>query len=530
VEYHRYRPFTNPIDWETGVEDTLRAGIDTVAILLPPEQVRGQTLMRLRAHGVRRVLLPGERGWSASSPLWLALGRKLWSLVSPLVRFLGRTGPAPLSEQQCRDILDRVPPRSRHPRPLPDGPLRIAHLISSLNSGGAERQVCYAASQQQRQGHHVRVLTRLPLEGENAHYLRLLRPDAQGLPVRCLGGRWDARFPDVWRASGLHTDLLRGLPAELATPVVDLIAELLLDPVDVLHCYLDECNVFGGIAGWLTGTPGIILSFRNGNPSHFPEVIRPWMYPWYRALLDRPGISLSANASLGARDYEQWLGLPAGHIPVVRNAFVPPVLPGPEEVSRWREEHGIAPSAPLVAGVFRLHPEKRPLYFLECVARVRERVPALRVVLAGIGSLEPAVRRRIRELGLEQVVTLLGQRKDVPLILSASDVFLLVSDWEGTPNTVLEAQYCGCVPVATAGGGTGEAMVPGETGILVGLEELARTVQSVVELLGDPGRRRNMAAAGRAFVTRAYAPEALAEGNLRLYQETLRLPALSGAA
>jgi glycosyltransferase involved in cell wall biosynthesis len=182
---------------------------------------------------------------------------------------------------------------------------------------------------------------------------------------------------------------------------------------------------------------------------------------------------------------------------------------------------GIPLHAPVVAGVFRLQPEKRPLAFVECVSRLRDLVPGLRVVLAGVGELEPAVRRRIAELGLERVVILLGQRADVPLLLAASDVLLLVSDWEGTPNILLEAQHCGCVPVATDAGGSREAMLPGETGMIVDLNDLDGAVQAVADLLHDQVRRKRMVAAGPSFVAAHFAPAALHEANSRLYREAL---------
>jgi glycosyltransferase involved in cell wall biosynthesis len=274
--------------------------------------------------------------------------------------------------------------------------------------------------------------------------------------------------------------------------------------------------------------PGIVLSFRNGNPSYFPGLCRPWMRPWYDALLGRPGIVLSANSAAGARDYERWLGLPAGSVPVVRNAFVPPAVslpvltqPGSPAVARWRQELGIGPSAPVVAGVFRLHPEKRPLFFLECVDRLRRRVPGLRVVLAGTGSLETAVRQRIADLDLGGVVQLLGQRRDVPCLLAGSDVLLLVSEWEGTPNVVLEAQHFGCVPVVTQAGGAGETLDPGRTGELVGRDDLDGAVEAVARLLADPQRRAALASAGRDFVAARFSPEALYQGNRELYRTAL---------
>jgi glycosyltransferase involved in cell wall biosynthesis len=155
------------------------------------------------------------------------------------------------------------------------------------------------------------------------------------------------------------------------------------------------------------------------------------------------------------------------------------------------------------------------------MARLRRRVPGLRVLMAGVGPLEAEVRAKVAEHGLHDVVMLLGQRPDVPRLLAASDVLLLVSDWEGTPNILLEAQHWGCVPVATDAGGSGESLDPGRSGILVGLDDMAGTVAAAELVLRDAALRRRMAGAGRAFVAERFAPRALHEGNLRLYREAL---------
>ena len=308
------------------------------------------------------------------------------------------------------------------------------------------------------------------------------------------------------------------LPPELRAIVADLVGELLAEPADVLHCYIDDCNVAGAIAEALTGTPKIVLSLRNGNPTHFPGLFRPWMRPCYLAVVNRPGIRLSANSAAGARDYERWLGLLPDRVPVIRNAFVPSPRPSDEVIAHWRKEQAIPDDSPVVAGVFRLEPEKRPHYFLECVALLRQLVPNVRVVLAGVGSLERSVRARITALNLDGTVTLLGQRSDIPALLGASDVLLLVSDWEGTPNALLEAQHAGCVPVATDAGGSGEALDNGRTGLLVGLHDREGTACAVAALLTNPARRREFAEAGPAFVAECFAPTVLHEANERLYR------------
>jgi glycosyltransferase involved in cell wall biosynthesis len=532
IAYFRYRASTNPIIWDDGVDEVIRSGADTVVFLIPPDEVRGRTLLRLRGLGVRRVLVAGRDGrLRVHSPWLLALRRKLEGLYAQAARRFAAQAPDAMTEEQCRAFLDRVPPALPAPS---GGRLRIAHHVTSLNSGGAERQACYAAIGQQRAGLDVRLLTRFAATGDEGHYRFLLEP--HGVRTRAIGSRWHPAFAEAWRERGLDADLPRLLPPELRRVVADLVGELLTDAVDVLHCYVDDCNVAGLIAAALAGVPAVVLSFRNANPSNFPGLFRPWMRPWYRAALGRPGLVLSSNSEFGARDYERWLGLAEGSVPVVRNAFEPPpaCLRSPafpsaapsgrgarSEALEWRRSLGLAPDTPVVAGIFRLQEEKRPLWFLECVERLRQRVPGLRVVMAGVGELEPAVRARLAERGLEDTVLMLGQRRDTPTILGGSDVLLLTSTFEGTPNVLLEAQHCGCVPVVTEAGGSREALRHGETGIVVGHDDMEGAVAAVADLLADPTRRLRMAAAGPAFVAEHYSPRALLEGNLRLYRLAL---------
>jgi glycosyltransferase involved in cell wall biosynthesis len=517
VRYGVYRTATNPLVWDEAIEQEFRGSVRTVAFLVPTEEIRGRTLLDLHKRGVRRVVYVDRGRVRCVPPSVLAAWRELQSIAGRARRLVVSTRMGPPSVAKCRAILATAGAR-RIPAD-PSQPLRIGHFVCSLNSGGAERQVCYAAILQKQAGHDVRILSRLSLVGEDGHFKPMLAP--HNIPARRIGSVWSAEFEKAWMRQGLHRRVFRALPRDLAVQVADLVGELLTDPVDILHCYVDDCNIPGAIAAALTGTSGVILSFRNGNPTHFPGLCRPWMLPWYQALLGRPGIVLSSNSEQAARDYEAWLGLPARSVPVVRNAFIPQQRPTLEPTRAWRRRLGIAEDAPLLAGVFRLTPEKRPLYFLECVRRIRQNVPGLRVVLAGVGCLEGAVRKTIVRHGLDDCLLYLGQVPNVPLLLAASDVMLLTSDWEGTPNVVLEAQHFGCVPVVTDAGGSREAFLAGESGILVGLNDLDEACRAVITLLSDPKRRVAMAACGQAFVSRAFSSAALVEGNARLHASAL---------
>lgn len=517
ILYRCFRTATNPIEWDASLDKLLGKAIDTVAFFLPDEEVHGRTLLRLYRRGVRRVLLLAGEHPRLVHPLVQAACCKLAALGQRLRVRLGRAPAGTMTVDECRAVLAHTP--QRRPPPRTDSPLRIVHFVNSLNSGGAERQACYAARAQQHAGHHVRLLLRQAAVGADGHYRYLLRP--HGPSARRIGATWQTAFLEQWRRRGLSPEPFLLLPPELRRMVIDLAGDLLARPADVLHAYVDDCNTVGVLAACLAGTPAVVLSLRNGHPGHFPGLLRPWMRACYAAVLGRPGVRFVSNSAAGARDYEQWLGLPSGSIPVIRNAFYPLAEPEPLDVLRWRRQQGIAPEVPVLAGVFRLMPEKRPLFFLECVDRLRREVPSLQVLLAGVGCLEAQVRAAIDRRQLAGTVRLLGQRRDVRMILAASDLLLLTSDWEGTPNILLEAQHLGCVPVATDAGGSRETMLPGETGLLVGLDDVDGAVRACRELLAAPQRRKVMAVAGRRWVATQFNPAAMHRAYLTLYRQAL---------
>src|SRR5262249_32843834 len=180
--------------------------------------------------------------------------------------------------------------------------------------------------------------------------------------------------------------------------------------------------------------------------------------------------------------------------------------PTAEARRRARASFGLRASDRVVCGVFRLAAEKQPLLFLDVIREACSRVcmPNLKVLLAGTGDLEQQVADAVEAEGLKGCVHLLGRRTDVGNILLASDVSLLTSTLEGCPNIALESQYLGVPIVATAGGGTADAVAHGVTGFLAGVDDTAALADYLVDVLRDDALRADLAAAGPGFVGRQF--------------------------
>jgi glycosyltransferase involved in cell wall biosynthesis len=302
---------------------------------------------------------------------------------------------------------------------------------------------------------------------------------------------------------------------------LDLAGELLLRPVDVLHCWIDEANIVGLVAARLAGVRAVVLHALGVSPRHWPAGWQPWLRAFYHAGVQRDDTALVCLSEAGVGDYAEWIGVEPSGLHCVRIAFQPPPRPTPEAVAAFRRRHGFEGSTPVVVGVFRFDPEKRPLFFLQVIAMLRARCPEVRVLLAGGGRLGDVVQAEIERLGLRETIRLLGQPDDVLTPMAAGDVFLMTSEVEGTPNVSLEAQHLGCVPVLTDVGGCRETMEPGVTGLVFPKDDVDGLARGVAELLRDPARRRAMAAAGPAFVASRFGPGRMVEAVNGLYDELL---------
>lgn len=130
---------------------------------------------------------------------------------------------------------------------------------------------------------------------------------------------------------------------------------------------------------------------------------------------------------------------------------------GREEI---RKEFGIEDDCLLVGHVGRFMTQKNHRYLLKVFARIQKINPKAKLLLVGNGELEEMLHQQVKQMGLEEYVIFAGVRSDVPKLLSAMDVFVFPSLYEGMPNTVIEAQATG-LPCVISDTITREADVTG---------------------------------------------------------------------
>lgn len=148
--------------------------------------------------------------------------------------------------------------------------------------------------------------------------------------------------------------------------------------------------------------------------------------------------------------------------------------------------------------------------------------------LIGEGPLMPETRELAIKLGMASRIRFLGERLDVPRLLSAAQIYLLISNWEGFPRSILEAMRAGLPVIASDVGGCREAVVEGKTGYLVPRGSVEVLAGRLKTLLTSAELRVQMGKAGRERFERHFIFESMAQRTLQVYESVLRESILKG--
>ena len=134
---------------------------------------------------------------------------------------------------------------------------------------------------------------------------------------------------------------------------------------------------------------------------------------------------------------------------VVYNGTDPAAFDREVDAQGVREEFGWSADSRIVVNVGRFSAQKNHAAIVDTMRLVHDSHPDVRLLLVGGGTLRDEIERRIRRLGLSDFCAIIGNRRDVPRLLGASDVFFFPSAWEGLPGAPIEAVAAG-LPVVTS--------------------------------------------------------------------------------
>jgi glycosyltransferase involved in cell wall biosynthesis len=247
----------------------------------------------------------------------------------------------------------------------------------------------------------------------------------------------------------------------------------------------------------------------------------PMKQAFYRGLEQLAGRWTDCLVAVGAGQGE--LAVRQGIVPAQRVRVIPggidlSLYQHPRGSGRLQHELGLPQDTPLVGTVAALSPQKGLSYLLRAVARITHEVPGVHFVVVGEGRDRQQLRGLRDQLGVGEVVHLLGQRDDVPRLLADLQLFVLPSLWEGLPYALLEAGASGLPVVVTDIPGNRDLVVDRVTGRLVPPGEAAVLGEVLREALQAP-EARQWGEALRQRVAAGYTLAGMIAGHAQLYRE-----------
>jgi glycosyltransferase involved in cell wall biosynthesis len=306
-----------------------------------------------------------------------------------------------------------------------------------------------------------------------------------------------------------------GHPPSDARALAGLVGVLRSGDFDLVHCHSAKAGVIGRLAAIATRTPRVY------SPHCFPFV-GPWG-------VSRRAFSTGVERALGpltdaivcVADQERRLALekriaPAERLHVVHN--------GADECAAAEldtELEEFKGDGVLAATISVLRPQKAVHNFVAAAPAILDAVPEARLAVIGDGELRVELQRQADSLGVADRLRFFPFRPPSARQLRSLDVYVLPSAWEAFPIGVLEAMACGVPQVATDVGGTGEALVDGETGLLVPPDRPDALARALVRVLRDGEERGRMAAAGRERHAVRFRVERMLDATAAVYRQVL---------
>lgn len=370
--------------------------------------------------------------------------------------------------------------------------LKVLHLISGLEAGGAERSLANLVTGLDRS----RIQNVVISMTDRGFFGEII--ERNGTPVHVL-------------------NMTRGMPS--MGGLLRLRELLRQERPDLLQTWLYHADFLGMIARTFDRHLPLIWNLRCSNM--VLERYRPLTRLIRRLLVtgSRMPLAVIANSQAGAAFHRQ-LGYTPRRWAVIPNGFDPELWrPNAEARRAVRAQLGIPPEALVLGMVARLDPAKDHAGFLRAAQRVHAAVPGCQFVL--VGDRVPTLAAAVDAHGLGAVTHLLGAQRDVPRLTAAFDVACLSSAFgEAFPNVLGEAMGCG-VPCVTTDVGDA-ALIVGATGRVVAPSNPQALASAAIDLLGmDSDARKALGDAARSKVVNDYSLAATLRRYTALYEDLL---------
>jgi glycosyltransferase involved in cell wall biosynthesis len=370
----------------------------------------------------------------------------------------------------------------------------------------------------------LQIVTKADLGGAQVHVLDLLRGFQDDFDMVLATGE-EGYCTEQARSLGIECHVLPALVQRI-DPISDLKAlgqtVRLIRQIrpDLVHCHTTKAGLIGRLAAGIARVPAVFTAhtwcFSEGTSLAWRALGRP--AETVGALFSKRIIAVSeANRTAAIAKKIA----PAGKFITVHNG-------GADTTHRAKPGSGNPPRIMMVA---RFAAQKNQTLLVETVAKLKRPVV---LTFIGDGPLRQQAEQAAAACPAHVKVEFLGQRQDIPELLAQADLFVLSTNWEGFPISILEAMRAGLPVISTDVNGVREAVEDGETGLLVAARDGAGLLAALEKLVFDPALLERMGRRGRARFEQSFSLDAMLRKTVSVYEfamgRRLDEPAVSGRA
>ena len=397
-----------------------------------------------------------------------------------------------MSDSRLKGLANSLPARYSSDPHLK----RILQVVQTPQRRGAEIFAYDLSQEFERQGIETKIVYLYEYSGDKALALREMDV--------CLGGSPDHMLA---RSLGFQPDLLYRLRRE-----IDLFSP------DIVQVNGARSVKYGAMVKLLSmRSRRWKLVYRTINiPSHWQK--NRFILRLYKLLIMPQMDGVVSVCTPGLDDANRLYEFEVPSV-VVLNGFDPMRLQvDPASRQELRASYGACDGDIILLFLGSLVPQKRPDRFIRLIARIAERDPRCYGWIVGDGFLRDETEKQAQNLGIEDKVRFFGYQSDIGRYLIASELYVLTSDTEGLPATVLEAGFLGVPVVSTDVGGVYEGVLQGETGVLVPRDDEDALMEATSWLAHDKSARDKMAERARARFEAEFTISKIAQEYMRFYE------------
>lgn len=364
--------------------------------------------------------------------------------------------------------------------------MRITHIISDTNIGGAGRYLLALLPGAARYGWEVTVVApvgQLAEALQNSGYCQAVLPLPRGEQSFSL---------DLWRWLARH-----------------------MPTADIVHTH---ASLVGRVVGKQRGAKVVLTRHTLG-----PE-LPPGGLPFRQRLVHRLAARYLTDAfiavSAACRQRLLAEGVPENRVELVYHGVDAGLYSG-QPRQEWRDRLEVVAELPVIVTVARLAPIKGLDVAVQAARQLQASGRQFLWLVVGQGPLQGRLEQQIADMGLQQQVRLLGFQADIPGILAAADIFALTSHQEALGLSALEAMAASLPVVATRVGGIPELINDRVDGLLVAPNEPDQLAAAVGGLLDDPARGQGFGRLARQRVMDEFTLDEMRRRTDAVYRRTL---------